>query len=109
MNGFWPMRSRHTAALNDGSNLQELKSILLAAAVRSSGTVHFAAKMHEQINSFVATSAPDKQMVFCADRIAVLMPSHFSSPDSVSGLIASIGHSGSQTPLGFHLKRERRI
>ena len=77
--------------------------------VRSSGTVHFAAKMHEQINSFVATSAPDKQMVFCADRIAVLMPSHFSSPDSVSGLIASIGHSGSQTPLGFHLKRERRI
>ena len=39
--------------------------------VRSSGTVHFAAKMHEQINSFVATSAPDKQMVFCADRIAV--------------------------------------
>jgi hypothetical protein len=61
--------------------------------------------MHEQINSFVATSAPDKQMVFCADRIAVLMPSHFSSPDSVSGF----GHSGSQTPLGFHLKRERRI
>jgi hypothetical protein len=39
--------------------------------VRSSGTVHFVAKMHEQINSFVAASAPDKQMLFCADRIAV--------------------------------------
>jgi hypothetical protein len=39
--------------------------------VRSSGTVHFAVRMHEQINSFVATNAPDKQMVFCADRIAV--------------------------------------
>src|SRR5262249_8815996 len=28
--------------------------------------------------------------------------SHFSSPDSVSGLIASTGHSGSQTPQSMH-------
>src|ERR1700722_10912678 len=38
---------------------------------RSSGAVPFAAKMHEQINSFFAASAPDRQMVFCADRIAL--------------------------------------
>src|SRR5947209_1797376 len=28
--------------------------------------------------------------------------SHFSSPDSMSGLIASTGHSGSQTPQSMH-------
>jgi hypothetical protein len=28
--------------------------------------------------------------------------SHFSSPGSVSGLIASTGHSGSQTPQSMH-------
>jgi hypothetical protein len=28
--------------------------------------------------------------------------SHFSSPDSASGLIASTGHSGSQTPQSMH-------
>src|SRR5271157_5887373 len=28
--------------------------------------------------------------------------SHFSSPESVSGLIASTGHSGSQTPQSMH-------
>ena len=28
--------------------------------------------------------------------------SHFSSPGSVSGLIASAGHSGSQTPQSMH-------
>src|SRR5680860_511128 len=31
----------------------------------------------------------------------VLMSSHFSSPGSVSGLIASTGHSGSQTPVSY--------
>src|SRR5258708_13087718 len=33
---------------------------------------------------------------------SALMPSHFSSPASVSGLIASTGHSGSQTPHSIH-------
>src|SRR5713226_2757670 len=33
---------------------------------------------------------------------SALMPSHFSSPASVSGLIASTGHSGSQTPQSMH-------
>src|SRR5215467_14127640 len=31
-----------------------------------------------------------------------LSSSHFSRPDSVSGLIASAGHSGSQTPQSMH-------
>jgi hypothetical protein len=31
-----------------------------------------------------------------------LMSSHFSRPGSVSGLIASTGHSGSQTPQSMH-------
>src|SRR5262249_14198815 len=31
-----------------------------------------------------------------------LMASHFSSPGSVSALIASTGHSGSQTPQSMH-------
>src|ERR1700761_7646476 len=33
---------------------------------------------------------------------SALTPSHFSSPGSVSGLIASAGHSGSQTPQSMH-------
>src|SRR5436190_8968106 len=33
---------------------------------------------------------------------SALMLSHFSSPASVSGLIASTGHSGSQTPQSMH-------
>jgi hypothetical protein len=33
---------------------------------------------------------------------SALMPSHSSSPASVSGLIASTGHSGSQTPQSMH-------
>ena len=33
---------------------------------------------------------------------SVLMLSHFSRPGSVSGLIASTGHSGSQTPQSIH-------
>ena len=33
---------------------------------------------------------------------SVLIWSHFSSPGSVSGLIASAGHSGSQTPQSIH-------
>ena len=33
---------------------------------------------------------------------SALMPSHFSSPASVPGLIASTGHSGSQTPQSMH-------
>src|SRR5215831_18684460 len=33
---------------------------------------------------------------------SALMESHFSSPGSVSGLIASTGHSGSQTPQSMH-------
>jgi hypothetical protein len=61
----WKQFTAIEVDLVSGGELLERKS------VRSSGTVHFAAKMHEQINSFVATSAPDKKMVFCADRIAV--------------------------------------
>src|SRR5262249_44817841 len=33
---------------------------------------------------------------------SALIPSHFSRPGSVSGLIASTGHSGSQTPQSMH-------
>src|SRR5579863_1713521 len=33
---------------------------------------------------------------------SVLTSSHFSSPGSVSGLIASAGHSGSHTPQSMH-------
>src|SRR5262245_45952386 len=33
---------------------------------------------------------------------SVLISSHFSRPGSVSGLIASAGHSGSQTPQSMH-------
>src|SRR6266487_6907970 len=33
---------------------------------------------------------------------SALMASHFSSPGSVSALIASTGHSGSQTPQSMH-------
>src|SRR5204863_8173902 len=33
---------------------------------------------------------------------SALRVSHFSSPGSVSGLIASTGHSGSQTPQSMH-------
>src|SRR5262245_18427038 len=33
---------------------------------------------------------------------SALTCSHFSSPGSVSGLIASTGHSGSQTPQSMH-------
>src|SRR5882724_10725913 len=33
---------------------------------------------------------------------SVLTSSHFSSPGSVSGLMASAGHSGSQTPQSMH-------
>ena len=33
---------------------------------------------------------------------SALIPSHFSRPGSVSGLIASAGHSGSQTPQSMH-------
>src|SRR5258706_4025528 len=34
--------------------------------------------------------------------------SHFSSPGSVSGLIASTGHSGTQTPQSMHSLRQQR-
>src|ERR1700745_4478922 len=33
---------------------------------------------------------------------SALTPSHFSRPGSVSGLIASTGHSGSHTPQSMH-------
>src|SRR5215203_687122 len=33
---------------------------------------------------------------------SALIPSHFSRPGSVSGLIASTGHSGSHTPQSMH-------
>src|SRR5215207_2969572 len=33
---------------------------------------------------------------------SALRPSHFSSPGSVSGLMASTGHSGSHTPQSIH-------
>src|SRR6266516_3003579 len=33
---------------------------------------------------------------------SALSDSHYSSPDSASGLIASTGHSGSQTPQSMH-------
>ena len=35
----------------------------------------------------------------------IVLYSHFSSPGSVSGLIASTGHSGTQTPQSMHSSR----
>jgi hypothetical protein len=61
----WRQFSEIEVDLASGGELLDRKG------VRSSGAVHFAAKLHEQINSFVAASAPDKRMVFSADRIAV--------------------------------------
>jgi hypothetical protein len=61
----WKQFRRIEVDLVSGGELLDRKG------VRSSGTVRFAAKIHEQIVSFVATSAPDKQMAFHADRIAV--------------------------------------
>src|SRR5271167_2873143 len=58
-------------------------------------------------------SAPSKSLASAGDSFfwvifghvlaySVLTSSHFSSPGSVSGLMASAGHSGSHTPQSMH-------
>jgi hypothetical protein len=61
----WKQFTKIEVDLVSGGELLDRKGVL------SSGSVHFSAKMHEQIISFVAASAPDKKIVFHADRIAV--------------------------------------
>src|SRR5690606_36717559 len=49
-----------------------------------------------------AGGSPLRVMFGHFDAYSVLTSSHFSRPGSVSGLIASAGHSGSHTPQSMH-------
>src|ERR1700759_4299877 len=54
-------------------------------------------------NSFASGGESFFWVMFGQDlAYSVLTSSHFSSPGSVSGLIASAGHSGSHTPQSMH-------
>jgi hypothetical protein len=83
--GAQSARARSASVTRAGIWREVLEFVRLPLPVLGLGRSSFLAVMFGQILAYSAFSK-----------------SHFSSPGSVSGLIASTGHSGSQTPQSMH-------
>src|SRR4051794_4874631 len=96
--------ARHEAGHDDFQNRLKRSARAPGAQSPSPGLGENSASLSGLPSNSLASGGGSRLTVMLGQTLAysALSPSHFSRPGSVSGLMASTGHSGSHTPQSIH-------